>query len=182
MIEGELYFIAVMPPAEIREEITEIKEYFRDMFRAKHALKSPPHITLIPPFKWPSHKEKNLIESLDDFSMKIKNFKVSLAGFGSFPPRVIYINIRENQNLNSLFKKLVSEIDPEIKMQMKNLSRFNPHMTLATRDLSRNSYREAWSIFNNRTFRKDFVIDKLVLLKHNGRKWEIFHESRIGNN
>lgn len=47
-----LYFIALVLPSPLYEEVTRLKEYFRDRYNSKAALRSPPHITLHMPFKW----------------------------------------------------------------------------------------------------------------------------------
>jgi len=55
-----LYFFAVVPPEEIQSSVTDIKQDFKERFNASHALKSPPHITLIPPFKYDLEDENVL--------------------------------------------------------------------------------------------------------------------------
>jgi 2'-5' RNA ligase len=51
MVEEKLYFIAIIPPQPYKEKIAGIKQSFAEIYHVSHALKSPPHITLIPPFK-----------------------------------------------------------------------------------------------------------------------------------
>ncbi|NEQ19818.1 MAG: hypothetical protein F6K28_10405 [Microcoleus sp. SIO2G3] len=48
----KLYFIALLPPEEIQDYANQIKQYFADHYGSRHAQKSPPHITLQPPFEW----------------------------------------------------------------------------------------------------------------------------------
>ena len=49
---ANLYFIALLPPVEVAEEVTEIKQFFARNYNSRAALKSPPHVTLQPPFAW----------------------------------------------------------------------------------------------------------------------------------
>ncbi|MEZ4998345.1 MAG: hypothetical protein R2758_13095 [Bacteroidales bacterium] len=42
----ELYFVALIPPVELRNEIRTLKERMRSDHSAGHALRSPAHITL----------------------------------------------------------------------------------------------------------------------------------------
>ena len=62
-----LYFIALLPPDSIQDYATEVKQYFADNYDSKHAFKSPPHITLQPPFEWDSSKIIDLEECLEKF-------------------------------------------------------------------------------------------------------------------
>ena len=55
MAEG-LYFIGILPPEDIKKKITDIKHVVARKFGSKHALNSPPHITLRMPFKWKDKK------------------------------------------------------------------------------------------------------------------------------
>ena len=56
-----LYFIAVLPSEEIHEEITVLKHEIAEKYESKHALRSPPHITLHMPFKWKDKRFEDLV-------------------------------------------------------------------------------------------------------------------------
>lgn len=182
MAARRLYFIAVMPPEKIRKEVTGLKMIFSEKYEAKHALKSPPHLTLIPPFKWQEDREEELLNSLNVFTNDLHPFELELKDFSAFPPRVIYINIIENKKLNKIYRKIVDHVDPEIREQIRNIDRFNPHMTLATRDLTKENFRKAWANFKDEIFSSTFMVDRITLLKHNGKYWDICSESFFGNN
>ncbi len=88
-----LYFIALVLPPPLDEEVTRLKEHFRDHYNSKAALRSPPHITLHMPFKWKEKREQELISALQKFCTGRKSFEVELKNFGCFPPRVIFIDV-----------------------------------------------------------------------------------------
>ncbi|MTJ07719.1 2'-5' RNA ligase family protein [Anabaena sp. UHCC 0204] len=54
------FFIALLPPQHIQEYANSIKQYFADKYASRSAQKSPPHITLQPPFEWPDNAVSNL--------------------------------------------------------------------------------------------------------------------------
>ena len=66
-VSNKRFFIALIPPKEVQEEATKIKEHFRDVYNSKAALKSPPHVTLQPPFEWDIEELPKLIQELNDF-------------------------------------------------------------------------------------------------------------------
>ena len=169
-----LYFIAVIPPSEQKEKIQELKESFANKYKCKAALKSPPHITLHMPFRFPEEKEKELIALLKEPYDSISSM-ISLNNFGCFPPRVIFIKVDEAGNLFSLYKEVSSRLRKVnvTNADYKNFG-FNPHLTIAFRDLKKSVFNEAWPEYKQEFFTSQFLVDKLCLLKHNGKHWEEF--------
>jgi 2'-5' RNA ligase len=94
-----LLFIALLPPMEVQNEVTQIKQYFAQNYNSSHALKSPPHVTLQPPFKWLTEDFDLLKECLTEFAKTYAPIPITLSGFGSFPPRVIYVNVIKTPEL-----------------------------------------------------------------------------------
>lgn len=89
-----LYLIALLPPKEILNEIRLLKEEIKAGFAVSHALKLPAHITLQRPFRVYEEKEKELVGNLSGFSGNHEAFLVELQGFGTFPPRVIFVKMK----------------------------------------------------------------------------------------
>jgi len=56
---------------------------------------------------------------------------------------------------------------------------FNPHMSIAHRDLDKNLFPDAWKEFKNKEYQRSFSFKKLSLLKHNGRSWDINEEFKF---
>ncbi len=168
----ELYFIALVPDKKLKKELKLIKEDFADKFHTRHALKLPPHITLIPPFKIPLEKEEYLITKLKEVSIHEKPFSIKLSGYGSFKARVIFIDIKNKKPLAKLFgriKETLNDLSVEILAEKEDII---PHITIATRDLSREVYKRAWPQYSNRAFKGKFEVKDLVLFRHNGKHWE----------
>lgn len=170
----DLYFIALVPPDEIVGKVTAIKNYFAESFNSKAALRSPPHITLHMPFKWPDKKIDKLFKVMESFAGTQLAFQVQLKNYGAFPPRVIYIEV--------LPSKLLVDLQAELKDTFKkrlnifNADRrnkpYNPHLTVAFRDLRASKFREAWPIFESKEFEATFTVDHIALLKHTSERWE----------
>ena len=96
------YFIAIIPPSPVYEEVWKLKQYFQEKYSSKASLNSPPHITLHMPFQWKAHKEEALVEDLVAFFKSCDPLKVCLDNFSSFPPRVIFINVAKSLELDNL--------------------------------------------------------------------------------
>ncbi len=133
----EIYFIAFVPDKKLKKELKLIKEDFANKFHSRHALKLPPHITLIPPFKIPLEKKENLITKLKEVSINEKPFRIKLSGYGSFKPRVIFIDVKNKKLVAKLFgriKETLNDLSIEILAEKEDII---PHITIATRDLRR---------------------------------------------
>jgi len=170
----------LLPDIDLREEIRAIKEEFSRNFSASHALKSPAHITLQMPFRRTPDQEPLMTYALREFAAAEKSFTVELDGFGAFAPRVIFIKIKEHQAVAGLHSRLRNVLLRKMEFhQAEIMTEVHPHITLATRDLSRDSFGRAWALFENRKFTGSFTVSSIVLLKHNGRNWEILREFRF---
>lgn len=173
----ELYFIALIPHEKLRDEIRAIKERMRDRYGAGHALRSPAHITLQKPFKRDRDAGRAISEALRHFAQNEQPFTVELDGYGAFPPRVIYIKLKENRHIATLHERLkallLSSFDFTPDEIMKGVE---PHITVATRDLTREAFSEAWPEISGEPFTGSFLVRSIFLLRHNGRYWDILEE------
>lgn len=172
------YFVAVIPPSPAYEEALALKEYFKEKYQSKAALNSPPHITLHMPFVWNELKEKKLMTKLEEFSRQCDPIKICLDNFSSFPPRVIFIDVTESDALFDLQHKLHKFFKRELDIFNANYQDkpFHPHLTLAFRDLRKSQYHLAWQEFSDKEYKAEFMADRIALLKHNGRSWDVLKE------
>src|ERR1700730_14631386 len=104
---ANMYFIALVAPKEINEEVLKWKLFMKDRFECTVALRSPAHITLIPPFWMESAWENKLENAITDFSRKKTSFKIYLKKFAAFEPKVIYIDVLLNEPLQKLHSQLL---------------------------------------------------------------------------
>jgi 2'-5' RNA ligase len=177
-LKEKLYFIAIIPPAPIYNEALEQKEYFKVHYNSKASLNSPPHLTLHMPFRWNEKNEEELEQQLEEFSRVNRSVTVRLDNFSSFPPRVIFINVVMSPELENLQKNLQRYCKKALNLFNANYKElpFHPHLTVAFRDLKKPNYELAWAEFKKKNFQAEFIADKVTLLKHNGRVWEIHRE------
>lgn len=178
---SNLYFIAIIPEADCYAEANSLKQYFKENYNSKASLNSPPHITLHMPFLWKKEKESELIQILQQFSSERKKFDLQLSNFGSFPPRVIFIQVVQNTALSELHQTLHQFAKRELNLFNANYKDlpFHPHITLAFRDLKKPLFIKAWEEFQTKKFQGDFKVDRFTLLKHNEKEWEVCREFKF---
>lgn len=172
------FFIAIVPPSPIYEEAQKLKIYFRDQYHSKASLNSPPHITLHMPFRWKEKKEDSLIGALESFASGFSPFTMKLKNFSCFSPKVIFIDIDTNNQLNELQKALHRFCKRELNIYNADYREqpFYPHLTLAFRDLKKPAFHKAWDEFKDKSFNADFSVEQITLLKHTGKVWKVYKD------
>jgi 2'-5' RNA ligase len=183
MDKSELYFIALVPHEKLRNEIRAIKERMRSEYGAGHALKSPAHITLQMPFKRDGRDEPEISAALRRFAFGEESFTIDLDGYGCFAPRVIFIRITNPEPVRALHRRLKQVLAGELQFPKGEIMNdVQPHITVATRDLTKESFADAWPEMKDEEFRGSFQVHSLILLKHNGKNWDILEEFPFGKN
>lgn len=169
-----LYYIAATCPDEVNMHIDLFKNYMQQKFGSRAAQKSPAHLTIVPPFK----AEEDLQGQLNDFvtthNIGVVPFDIELKDFGHFSNRVIFVDVVPNPSLNNLeqdVNKQFSETFPSIIFRTR--PEFNPHVTIATRDIPEDRFDEAWAYFEHQQFNIGFTCNGLSLYKLVNGKWEV---------
>ncbi len=171
------YFIAIVPPEPLLSDIRTVKEDIYRHHGTKGALRSPAHITLHMPFSWEEEKEEKLFSVLQTFQFT-DAVSISLSGFSCFEPRVVFIDVKENEHLFQLQSKLVQHVKSKLQLfnQAESLRGFHPHITVAFRDLKKPQFYKVWEEHQHKTFEASFNCSSIGLLKQLDEKWEVYRE------
>ena len=169
----QLYFIAIIPESTVCDEVTEFKAYASEHFQSSHALKSPPHITLIPPFRMNQQEIEQLQNGMPKWLSTQKEFTLQLDGFGVFSPKVIYVSVLSDITLIKLQKNLKNSFEKAFGFQPDKRNEFHPHMTVAFKDLSRSNFYKAREYFGQIDYKRTIYVKKIYLLDHRNKKWNI---------
>lgn len=179
-----LYFIAIIPPQDICDEITVFKNEMSELYQSKAALKIIPHITLKAPFKLAAPKHAGLFTWFEELYTGTESFEIELENFGAFHNKqnpVIFVHPVMNTALAIIQQEIVRSFHnhfPEINI-MDVERKFSPHITIAYRDLQFEQFEQAWSIFRNRAYKASFTVNEIHLLEHDGKKWNSIQKHKI---
>ena len=180
MTSTKRFFIALLPPNEVQQFANEVKQHFAEVYNSRAAQKSPPHITLQPPFEWQLESVPVLEQKLQEFAqaLSLSPIPVTLEGYGAFKPRVIYINVLRTPELLAVQKDLMAYLETSLGIvhQVSKSRPFAPHLTVAFRDLTKQNFRKAWTEFEHQQLCFEFTVSQLTLLLHNGKRWEVNQE------
>ena len=172
------FFIALVPPDDIQQHITEIKLYFAEHYNSRGALNSPPHITLQPPFHSLAEDVPKLEECLNQFAVNRRPIPITLSGFAAFAPRVIYVDVVKSPELLEIHSYLMSYRSANLGIvdRVSQSRPFVPHMTVGFRDLTKDNFQTAWLEFAGRSLHFEFTASALTLLIHDGSRWNISNQ------
>lgn len=175
-----LYFIAIVVPEEMNEQVVLWKKYMEQHYGCKVALRSPGHITLVPPFSMKEDNEEELSNYLKEFCSKEISFDITVKDFDNFKPRVIFLHVNPDEKLLSLKERLDLYLLSINKFPVKKEERaFHPHITIANRDLHKKDFPKAWSHFKELSYKASFRAEGVSLLKHNNKEWQIASRFRF---
>src|SRR5712675_1076385 len=91
-----MYFAAIVCGPELEAKIVQFKYRMRDLYNCVVALRSPAHITLVPPFWFDEKDEQKLMEGLQKFRSTTGKLQVGLDGFDHFVRRVLFMKVDIN--------------------------------------------------------------------------------------
>jgi 2'-5' RNA ligase len=174
-----MYYVAILAPGEIDQQVLKWKNYFKEHYGCTVALKSPAHVTIVPPFWMKEDLENELIKSIDEFWTGQDTFEINLKGFSTFKPKVIFIDVEKHDALISLRKEFNNFILQKNKFPIEKDDRpFHPHVTLATRDLHKKAFNEAWNVFSEKKYAASWSVNGISLLRHNKKNWNVIFTSQ----
>jgi 2'-5' RNA ligase len=168
-----LCFIGIVAPDEINDQVMEWKNYMLQHFGCKVALRSPAHITLIPPFNLKKATEAQLETDIREFSSAQPQFSIVLSNFSSFPPRVIFIDVEPSVQLKNLQKDIEACVIGRGYPVNQSTRPFHPHITIANRDLRKSDYCKAFSHFQSTPFKAVFTATHIDVLVSKPEGWVI---------
>lgn len=179
MSKQERYFIGLLPPPGLSEQLQAAKKAIAAQFGPSHALKSPPHITLAPPFHAPAAQEAELAAWQDQLVRRWPGFMVHLNGVGHFDERVVYVRVEAAEGLYALQHAIVQGLKTAFGQAASRPYGFTPHLTLAFRDMKPGQFRAIMEWAEKEGFFSAFEARRVALMRHNGLQWEAVAEALL---
>ncbi len=170
MPRNESYFIAITLPEPLHSQIEFTKKYISEKYHTKSVLKSPAHITIVPPFFWGNEAE--LLDFLNAF--QFPGFSIELKDYNRFEQRVVFIDVVENKNLIDLHQQFNTDFFKRFQgLDKKHPYVFHPHITIGNRDWKPEQFKNCWEEYKDQKFSAKVEFTKLTLLKNVENKWKM---------
>jgi len=177
MLNQNLFFIALIPFRNLREQIRIFENDIAERFNSFKALKVPPHITLKAPFICNDNAKYELLSWFSGLRIFQKEFSIQLKDFGAFDNEhkpVIYINPIVTSELIRLQKELIAGFASLFPAYLNKVDiSFKPHITVAYRDLTPDMFEKAWKEYQHKSFDAIFDVNALHLMQHDSKQWNL---------
>jgi 2'-5' RNA ligase len=171
-----LYFIAIIPPKEVCDEITDLKKDIAARFESKAALRIMPHVTLKAPFQLAASDGDSVLDWFQKSVISVSPFVQELKNFGSFKngrTPVLFVKPVMNDGLHQLQEEVLTNFADRFSAQqvMKTETDFHPHITIGYRDLRPSMFKQAWAEYRSKQYSATFTVTGFHLLQHDGHVW-----------
>ncbi|GAB4427149.1 MAG: 2'-5' RNA ligase family protein [Turneriella sp.] len=173
-----LWFLAILPPADVSSRVRDIQQEIADNFGPRRAMRIPVHITVEPPFRRDASDAGWISERLSGFFASENAFELELRDFGAFRHDVIFIDVVANLHLLEMQQRLSDFLraQPAIIGTAPFHAGYRPHMTVANRDVEPEVHKRIWAEFKARRFYARFRVEAITLLRHDGKEWHTHRE------
>ncbi len=165
-----LYYLAILPGPPVAGQLQQIRLQLGNRFSLKRALRSPPHITLIPPFRLDDTSMPDLVYRICKVCSTQQDFIVYLHGMSFFSNRVLFANPVSTEPL----LRLQSALQSALALPGDTSGRpYLPHLTLLLNDrghtLPPGQVKEA---IQNIEIHCTFQIRSVYLLRLSQKRWQ----------
>jgi 2'-5' RNA ligase len=168
-----MFYLAIICPSRVNDKVLRFKNWMKEQFGCTVALRSPAHLTLIPPFWLEKSRESLLIEKMRSFVIS-KEIFIELNGFSHFGKKVLFIHVQEDPLLEELRSQVEEHFRVDFSDVIKKEDRlFHPHVTIANRDMMPQHFFKAWEYFSEMEFREQFLVEEVSILKLTEGRWTI---------
>lgn len=177
-----MFFVAVPLDRTAAAAIEPYRAYMREHYGCRSGQRTPPHITLIPPFKTEDKSTEEvaaiLLESVSSAQAILPlPFSSRALIFGAFGHRTLYAKILPDERWNSLRDTLWQTLSNELPLPPLRTP-FIPHLTIANRDIPPQSIREALDHLNSKNVSLIFTVDRIALYELQEGCWMQIAETR----
>ena len=164
------------PEKKVQDQISDLRQIFVKKFESKKALIWKPHITLAVRVLIPKNKFEKIIEEIKAVCRKTKPIIIETKSLefvimrnSPFEhPYVAWIAVKPNEKLSNLNQMVNGNIYKGLKRPSLKSAKYNPHLTLAYRDLTLENFEKAKKYFTKHKYNYNFTfaLDNVNLMHH----------------
>ena len=172
----QTHFLGVLVPEDIRLTLEDCRRYMSQNYGCKSGYGTPIHVTLVPPF----HLSEEF--STADLAGAIKKevltqadklkFDAHIDNFDAFGDRTIFAKVLKDDKWQALRDKVLAAVlSAAPGCTRKDKRPFQPHLTVANRDIPAGVSKTALEVMNELKLVEDFPVDNVTIFERKGGKW-----------
>ena len=174
-IPQQTHFIGVLLPEDITLTLEDCRRYMNEVYGCKSGHGTPIHVTLVPPFRLQEeYSTADLISAIEkEVLPKGLGFTAHIDNFDAFGDRTLFANVVAGDAWTKLRDKTVQAILNACPGSTKKDKKpFQPHATVANRDIPVGVMTKTLQVMNELTLVEDFPVDNITIFERKGNRWE----------
>lgn len=174
----QTHFLGVLVPDVITLTLEDCRRYMNENYGCKSGYGTPIHVTLVPPFRLPEEfRTSDLAAAIEKevlpLAEKLK-FDAHIENFDAFGDRTVFAKVIASKNWTALRDKVVAAVlNAAPGCTKKDQRPFQPHLTVANRDIPAGASVNALKVLNEMNLVEDFPVDNITIFERKGGRWEI---------
>ncbi len=181
----QTHFLGVLLPEDITSTLEDCRRYMNRNYGCRSGYGTPIHVTLVPPFCLPDEYttadivraiQKDVLPAAAELA-----FSAHIDNFGAFGDRTIFANVVANPKWTKLRDAVLNAVlEAAPGCTKKDKRPFQPHLTVANRDIPAGVSADALAALNELELVEDFAVDNVTIFERNGGKWIAAETITIG--
>ncbi|NLK45986.1 MAG: 2'-5' RNA ligase family protein [Treponema sp.] len=173
----QTHFLGVIVPDDITSTLEDCRRFMNRKYGCKSGHSTPIHITLVPPFRLPEEFcTKDLSSVIQQYVLSdynISSFVAHIDNFDAFADRTIFAKVSPSAHWTNLRDKVLAAVLMVAPtLTKKDMRPFQPHLTVANRDIPAGASIEALQVLNELNFFEDFQVDNITIFERINEKWK----------
>ena len=176
--QQQTHFLGVLIPEELTLILEDCRRYMNEAYGCKSGYGTPIHVTLIPPFRLPEEYGTEDLAAVIEGGLLANNgaeslkFTAHIDNFDAFGDRTIFAKVLSDEKWTCLRDRVFCAIQRVMPGVIKKDQRpFQPHLTVANRDIPTGVSTNALEVMNELQLREDFPVDNITIFERHGGKW-----------
>lgn len=172
----QTHFLGVLLPDDITSTLEDCRRYMNRNYGCKSGYGTPIHVTLVPPFQLPEqYSTDDIVHAIQADVLPAAaelSFDAHITNFGAFGDRTIFAKVTPDKRWTALRDHVLSAVlKAAPDATRKDKRPFQPHLTVANRDIPYGVSAEALEALNELQLFEDFPVNNITIFERNGGKW-----------
>jgi len=172
----QTHFLGVLIPEDLTLTLEDCRRYMNEAYGCKSGYGTPIHVTLVPPFHLPEeYTTADLVQTIEKDVLPLAaqlKFNAHINNFDAFGDRTIFAKVIRDDKWTALRDKVVASVLKAAPGCTKKDQRpYQPHLTVANRDIPAGVSTDALEVMNELNLVEDFPVDNITIFERKNGKW-----------